>query len=254
MVLLAARCDCTRRFRNGKQSLRDSNSVVQESIDLQPVDLDSGVGELDNQDSSSTASIATHNLKKRPLSILSKKMQASASEQPTSVQRFGSSVEALPFQEQLMPPKPPLKSTFHRAASPPDVNFADKRVKMSSHRAYYTSGDEWNWSLMMGTGVYLLAGEMAAATETMIKSSSLADMDKAVNMMSKLIKEQELLELKEIAIFSNPQAIIRNNWEIEISDHLHRVPPGTWSGGLSRPLHNRASQGDAQGLIKTCPD
>ncbi|KAK3833580.1 MAG: hypothetical protein J3R72DRAFT_424850 [Linnemannia gamsii] len=148
-------------IRKGKQPLRGSKPVVLESIDLDSVDpaltglqlvhLESGIRALDNQDSSSTTSISTQNLRKRsnpnaislsdaPLARPFKESQTSASEQPTSVQRLESSVEPSPFQEQSMPSEPSPRSRFNRVASMPDVNLTTKRMRIpGSHGSPYST-------------------------------------------------------------------------------------------------------------------
>ncbi|KAK3846700.1 MAG: hypothetical protein J3R72DRAFT_417475 [Linnemannia gamsii] len=148
-------------IRKGKQPLRGSKPVVLESIDLDSVDpgltglqlvhLESGIRALDNQDSSSTTSISTQNLRKRsnpnaislsdaPLACPFKESQTSASEQPTSVQRLELSVEPSPFQEQSMPSEPSPRSRFNRVASMPDVNLTSKRMRIpGSHGSPYST-------------------------------------------------------------------------------------------------------------------
>lgn len=79
-----------------------------------------------------------------------------------------------------------------------------ERVGKTSYKLITPTETRWNSRLTMGGRVHQLAGEMAAAVETVIRNSTPADMTKAIGMRSKLLKEQELLELKEICDLLQP--------------------------------------------------
>jgi hypothetical protein len=73
-----------------------------------------------------------------------------------------------------------------------------ERVGMTSYKLITPTETRWHSRLTMGGRVHLLAGEMVVAVETMTETSAPADIDKALKMRSKLVKEQELLEFREI--------------------------------------------------------